>query len=420
MHEPTVKGALVYYEYTYQNTTYRHRYDFGMTIAADDPTVRRLLNWLGVVSAFYLFSIEYFTELAAEFPLDADEQDFFQKLTYNGMAEFRQVNGIAMDTATKVTPTATETLDVSGESPALSGALLLNGGGKDGCVSALLLEQTGHPFDWFMLNSSVAQDRVAEASGKHVVKVKRQMDDRRFDGKYTGHRPTSACIAICSVLAAYLTGRASVIASNEQSANEGNGTIDGVQVNHQYSKSLEFERDYGQLLRSHHIPVQYFSLLRPLHELQIVKVMTHSDQYLRTFTSCNHGYKRGEWCMQCAKCAFIVLVFTALDPASAKIVWNDELAINTPAFLPFIQELIDPAVQKPLECVGTIEECQLAARLILTGPLHDRLSPELHTMLEAHASASTDTAAFLQTLSDQHAVPVEYQDIFANLDQQLA
>jgi hypothetical protein len=51
--------------------------------------------------------------------------------------------------------------------------------------------------------------------------------------------------------------------SNEKSANEGNTTMDGIEINHQRSKSLDFElafAEYVDRYMSH--DVKYFSLLR--------------------------------------------------------------------------------------------------------------------------------------------------------------
>ena len=73
-------------------------------------------------------------------------------------------------------------------------------------------------------------------------------------------------------LIAVLAGRSAVIASNEASASHGNATWHGIDVNHQWSKSLEFERLFGKWLdRDRNGGPEYFSLLRPLSELRIVK-----------------------------------------------------------------------------------------------------------------------------------------------------
>jgi len=417
IHEPVIEGEIVWCDYTYNDVDYRHRFMFTTALDSSDGRLKQLLRWLSATHALYLFAIEYFTDIRVEFPLSPVEKQFFEKLTFNGLAEFRQVNHIPMATTTTYTgPDAVTPDDHRVSSADRHGALLLNGGGKDGCVSATLLENAGIPFTWFMLNSSTAQDKVAAVSGKPVLKVKRKLDEQRFEGKYSGHRPTSAAIAICAVITAYVSGMAYVVASNEASANEGNGLIDGVAVNHQYSKSLEFERDFTDLLTQYNIEVTYFSLLRPLHELQIVELFSRNDRYLEAFTSCNHGFKDGVWCLACAKCAFVALTLGAISPSAAERVWHEPLTINRPALFPFLQELLDPEVQKPLECVGTLEECQVAAGMILQTPLAADLRPEVAALFTKHALHDpTATGLVLHTVADDHNIPADFARVLPQI-----
>ena len=79
--------------------------------------------------------------------------------------------------------------------------------------------------------------------------------------------------------------------SNESSANESN--IGGESVNHQYSKSFEFERDFDEF-RRRNFPQSavYFSPLRPFCELQMAKQFSQYKQYHPIFRSCNRGSKK--------------------------------------------------------------------------------------------------------------------------------
>ena len=64
--------------------------------------------------------------------------------------------------------------------------------------------------------------------------------------------------------------------------------LNGEKVNHQYSKSFEFECDFenyaNKYLRAN---VKYFSFLRPLNELQIAKIFARQEKYHNVFKSCN-------------------------------------------------------------------------------------------------------------------------------------
>ena len=82
--------------------------------------------------------------------------------------------------------------------------------------------------------------------------MQRMMDPKLFDmnqqGYYNGHVPISGVIAFVLVTAAYLYDYTYIIMSNEKSANEGNTVLDGIEINHQRSKSYEFESDFNEYI----------------------------------------------------------------------------------------------------------------------------------------------------------------------------
>jgi hypothetical protein len=408
-----VAATKVYCTYLLDGVEFSHVFTLPTVITEPaEPTTARLLNWLSIIHTPYLFTFEYIRTIETAFPLSAAEKTFFEKVIFLGMAEFRYVNGIPLPTRTTIeAPEPEKAPGSSFRSDELSGRFLLNGGGKDGSASATILDGNYIDFTWFQLNNSVAQDEIVQVSGKPVVVCKRRMDPRRKEGRYQGHHPTSAAIAITAVLCAWLLKKRDVIASNESSANEGNATIDGVSINHQYSKSMEFEQDLSALLTEFNIPVRYFSLLRPLHELQIVQLAA-MGKYLPHFTSCNHGYTDGVWCMACPKCAFIALAFSAVDPETTSTIWPETPApLALPALMPYVQELMSDEQHKPLECVGTSEECQLAAAMVLRNQAAGSLPSALATTF-ADAAVTIDydasRAKLLYSIAP-HAIPGGYQ-----------
>ena len=107
-------------------------------------------------------------------------------------------------------------------------------------------------------------------------------------------------LAFYTLLAAALAGVRNVALSNENSANE--STVAGSTVNHQYSKSLEFENDFRAYAAKYVTgEVNYFSFLRPLSELQIAMLFARYKKYFDVFKSCNAGSKQDIWCGRCAK-----------------------------------------------------------------------------------------------------------------------
>jgi len=338
----------------------------------NDEESQKMSEWVAIASSFGLFSLGYINNLICDFPITKADIKFFEKLFYLGFGEFKLTNNIPLQTRTNISSSYKANINppIYKDEQSRDGSnriLLLNGGGKDGSVSAYLLDKNSLDFTWFQRGNSVAQQKVVNVWDKPLLSIKRNLDPNRKSGPYSGHRPMSAGIAFLSTLCAHLYGYDYVISSNESSANEGNITVDGFTVNHQYSKSLEFEMDIQNLLTSSGInDVVYFSLLRPLNELQIASFTKYlSNQQLAAITSCNHGTSTGTWCLDCPKCAFIILVIYASNLSAALDIWNDNKIINKPTLRRHLVDLLDPTKSKPLECVGTLDECQMAAGLIL-------------------------------------------------------
>lgn len=417
IHEPLFKGSILSCTYTVGAEQFEHTYTFPREPqSTNTSTGIQLLRWVAIASSFGLFSIEYFEQVVCDFPISPDDVTFFEKLFFHGFGEFRLTNNIDITRRVSLTGStqqrAMQDEHTSVQSQRILRPLLLNGGGKDGSVSSYLLNEAGIDFTWFQRGNSAAQANVTAAWNKPIFCVQRKLDEKRLNRAYQGHRPMSAGIAFLATLSAYMFGYTDVIASNESSANEGNLEKDGVTINHQYSKSFEFEQDLQQLFSRAGIPIHYFSLLRPMNELQISLILPHlSEKQLRAITSCNHGTQDATWCLACAKCAFVALAITAASPAIAKTIWGSKSVINTPGLQTYLVELLDPTADKPLECVGTLDECQLAAHLILQHA-DVLLSKETRKLLTkfAHARDTTKDVTLLTGLGP-HAVPHRYQAV---------
>ena len=244
------------------------------------------------------------------------------------------------------------------------------GWGKDSLVSVELIKQMNIPF----YTSTFGKEYyLHKAVGDKVwvprLLMKRHMDPKLFEmnqqGYYNGHVPISGIIAFVLTTAAYLYDYTSIVMSNEKSANEGNTFLDGIEINHQRSKSYQFESDFNQYIKKYISPdVQYFSLLRGMYEIKIAKLFAQYPQYFDTFSSCNNNFKIIESnkttdnrrCCICPKCAF---VYTTLRPflsdADTKIIFGQELYENN-ELIQLYKELLGINGIKPFECVGTNEE----------------------------------------------------------------
>ena len=251
------------------------------------------------------------------------------------------------------------------------------GGGKDSAVTAELLKAANIPFDLFSVGEHQLHQRMAKLTGKKLLTMTHVLDPRmiartRAGSALSGHIPYTAIYTFASVLMALLGEYTWVIFSNERSANIGNVEYLGLAINHQWSKSEEFElmaRDY--IAKFITPDVQAFSLLRPLYEIEIVRRFARLPQYFDTFSSCNGNFfgeglyrvdTKPYWCGQCSKCAFVFACLAAFLPKNTvvDIVGRDMFADEQ--MIPVFSALLGIDTFKPFECVGTPTEMALAVR----------------------------------------------------------
>jgi hypothetical protein len=178
-------------------------------------------------------------------------------------------------------------------------------------------------------------------------------------GFLNGHTPFSALLAFSSLLAGKLANVGSIALSNESSANE--ATVQGTSINHQYSKSFAFEKDFRDYVASFiSDDFDYFSFLRPISELQIAKIFSKSPQYFTTFRSCNVGSKTNVWCGSCAKCLFTFIILAPFAGIETTEKIFEKNLLDDSSLRPIFDELTGRTSTKPFECVGTVEEVNVA------------------------------------------------------------
>lgn len=241
------------------------------------------------------------------------------------------------------------------------------GGGKDSVVTLELLKSKGNKLALIINPKPVTLKcaELAEIEADKIIEVKRVIDKELLDlnskGYINGHTPFSSVLAFISYLVAFLTGREYIALSNESSANESN--VDGEKINHQYSKSYEFEKDFEEYSNKYlKLPIKYFSFLRPLNELQIAMIFSRYEKYHKVFKSCNVGSK-GEvwkWCCECPKCLFAyIMLSTFLYKEKIVNIFGKDMFEDKNMEETFI-DLIGKGKNKPFECVGTYEEVNCA------------------------------------------------------------
>ena len=214
----------------------------------------------------------------------------------------------------------------------------------------------------------------SSAAAVPLLRIGRLLDPQLIrlnqNGAWNGHVPITGIISHIAVTAAMLYDFDTVVMANEHSADAGNGVqLPGVgEVNHQWSKSRQFEQLFREFL-ARELPAgpNYFSLLRPWCELQLAEYFAgirFSDRR-QIFLSCNRpfipsGPATRAWCGSCAKCCFMFLILAPFLPrAELAAIFGREL-LGDPSLDRQYRDLLGMGEHKPFDCVGSVTECRAA------------------------------------------------------------
>lgn len=243
--------------------------------------------------------------------------------------------------------------------------------GKDSIVSLEISRKLDIDFDTFVFwKLDQIKENTVKYTGQKNMLITRKLSENIFKLNETwkyfnGHVPITGIIAFVMQAAGYLYDYKYFVLSNEYSANFWNTLWEWVDINHQWSKSLEFELDFWEYIKNNiSAHTSYFSLLRPLYEIKIAELFSELwGKYFESFSSCNNNFKiqnasqhKWLWCNTCPKCAF---VYTMLHPfieqdVLMNIFWED--LYNNLDLKELYEELMWISGIKPFECVGTNEE----------------------------------------------------------------
>lgn len=351
-----------------------------------------------------------------------EEQALFWHDVYEkGLGEFFYKNKIDFRGLIKfpVDPEAPAPLPATRNPQPATNPLVPIGGGKDSMVTIELLRSAGIDVTLFRMGGHPIIESLAKEAELPLLTVERSLPASLFklneEGALNGHVPITGFLSFLGVVVSLLRGHDAFILSNERSANEGNVLYHGVEINHQWSKSAEFEKAFSDYLRRYVTPdVRVFSLLRPLSELHIAQLCAAFPQYLPLVTSCNANWKilkeksAKKWCGVCPKCAFSFCLFSAfLDKRELVRMFGSNFYEDV-ELLPLYRELLGLAGFKPFECVGTPEETRAAFRMALD-QREFSLTPAMKMYQKEVTSKPTDDdiKALLKPAKD-HLIPDAY------------
>lgn len=358
------------------------------------------------------------------YALKKEQIDFYKKLYYNGLGEFFYVNGINVSQE--------EFLNIENESEnftcpqkfeTFDQYIVPIGGGKDSVVTMDLLLSANRDVVPFIINprgATVDCCSIAGFSQEKTLTCKRVIDAHLLElnaqGCLNGHTPFSAMLAFTTLLISALTKRKYIALSNEDSASE--STVKGSEVNHQYSKSLEFENDFrAYVAKFVSEDFYYFSFLRPLSELHIAKLFSKLD-YKSVFKSCNAGSKQNIWCGKCPKCLFAFIILSPFVSKEELIAIFSKNLFEDKDLEEYFLQLCGERQTKPFECVGTVSEVNVALALCLKNQKADLekeclLKLWLSFPVSKQYLNSVDSHKLFE-LSNNHNLPKRDLEIFSN------
>jgi len=351
--------------------------------------------------------------------IDAGTSDFLTELYENGLGEFAYRNGLSLRGKIRFPATA----DARGDAvaPALGlthHALVAIGGGKDSLVSIEALRAAGVAQTITWIGSSPLIQACAERTGLPTLNITRKLAPELFEmnkaGALNGHIPVTAVNSAIIAMAAILVDADQVVFSNERSASYGSLIPGTGEVNHQWSKGWQCERDFAAQLRRHvAADLHYYSLLRPFSELAVARQFARIDRYDAYFSSCNRNFHiLGErpaqrWCGVCPKCHFVFLALAPFMPKPRLLNIFGRNLLDEADQAPGFDALLEFEDHKPFECVGEGKESRAAMAALADSAswredaLVKRFRHEIRPQLDA---AELDIAPLL-VASGEHGIP---------------
>ncbi|MES2728965.1 MAG: endonuclease domain-containing protein [Pseudomonadota bacterium] len=390
----------------------------GQLSASDRHILDRLFRLLFLLAGVSYYKAYAPLHLACQaFAIDPATAAFVEKLYRNGLAEFAFCNRITV--GPRFTDTPCEPLKPLSRKTSKR-VLVPIGGGKDSCVALECLRRSGHDTVLFALHSA---DGLAEPikdtiriAGLPVITTERRLDSGLtiLTDAYNGHVPVTAILSVVALCSAVLQNLGAVVMANEHSANAPNLTQGDQDVNHQYSKSLEFEEDLDLYVKAYVCDnLTYVSLLRPLTEAAIAQKFTTLEAYHPVFCSCNTAFRqnaatRGKtWCNACPKCRFVFLAMAPFMDKQALIAIFGLNLLNNSEQEDGFAALCGLDTHKPFECVGETHESALLLLHLSALPdwQDDVVIKALTPRLSAHYPLSAIQFVDLFDMRTPHRVP---------------
>ena len=358
---------------------------------------------------------------------------WWKELIIDGMGQFFFENKInwKKDSFLKIETNQDKKLFKASSQKLKNKILIPIGGGKDSIVTLEILKNQ-KDISCFTLNPNKITKKVIKIGGcKNIITTERKMDPKLLElnrkGFLNSHTPFSAYLAFLNVLIATISDKKYIILSNERSSNEGNFDYLGREINHQYSKSFDFEKKFRNYSKKYLVEdVEYFSFLRPLYEIQITKLFSKYKKHFSNFLSCNEAHKTKsctikkteKWCCECPKCLFVfICLYPFIEEKEIIKIFGKNL-LKEKSSLPLIKELMGIGSHfKPFECVGTREESLIATYLCWKKDKSSLITKYFKkNVLPKHKNLEKKADKIMNGWNNQNRLPKKFLKILKNED----
>jgi hypothetical protein len=402
IHTPEVVENTAIYTYSYTDgvDSFSFQEEHLFPFAISDS---KALRALAIATSISYFKLHLAPQIHIEWPLNDTEKEFWQWLFRNGFSELVYQNKLEWNIVDQIQISCKEAdnaLPLETTSSYEAKAIVGIGGGKDSSLAVELLKRMNVSVTGFAIKVRPIPllTENTQALSIPLLEVVRKTDPQLLTLKekvFLGHVPISLIYAFTGVVLAEHEKSKYVVVANETSADESNTEWLGKPVNHQWSKTSEFEKKVQDFVHQTITPeISYFSILRPLGGLRVTNLFAKMCPHtFSAFSSCNKNFTIEEsgakrWCGMCAKCLGTnMLLSPSLSLEKRVAIFGSDL-YQKEDLAPLLRELLGLSPVKPFDCVATrAEMCRTIIQSddFKNSPLRESLSIQEWAAIENEA-----------------------------------
>jgi UDP-N-acetyl-alpha-D-muramoyl-L-alanyl-L-glutamate epimerase len=309
-------------------------------------------------------------------------EDLWHQVRHRVWAQWRYENGLPGDGGPAFPDTAVERPQSPLTVPAGDVQLLVFcGGGKDSLACMHLLEEAGLPYATLQYASSIygrlgrQHDLISNLLDhcRPAARHRLWLFDDFLDSPVLSLHPELGinCLTAAetpsslfgAIPVALASGYRYLVLAHERSADTGNliWEATGEEVNHQWGKSFGCELLLASYIKEHIADVGYFSLLKPIHDVLIFRILRDVGPAIRHTHSCN---LEKPWCLRCPKCLYVWVNFMAhLPEGQLGRMFDGTNVLDVPENQLIFRQMLGLESHTPFECIGEVNESRLAFEL---------------------------------------------------------